>query len=276
MLQEGYRPSGWLGLLIGSKLYFSFHPAAVETDADFSKKMDALERELGDRGRGVSSRMSEGVPPSVAGRSLSPAGAPALARAEAPAPAPAPVPAHSLTPEPAYASDRSFTPSMQLSSPMPAPLNASDATASLVSVLLEHEERQQKLMLEREEKLREEAKAEKDELRQEIATMWAATQKLREEVSPAPPAEAISEDQMVALQGRLEALHEAELLSDDELFKFGDMIADFAEARATIGVVTMEIVHTNHAIGKVHKIIAVSETVSRNPMLARQLRRKFM
>jgi hypothetical protein len=159
---------------------------------------------------------------------------------------------------------------------MPAPLNASDVTASLVSVLLEHEERQQKLMLEREEKLRQEAKAEKDELRQEIATMRAATQKLREEVSPAPPAEAISEDQMVALQGRLEALHEAELLSDDELFKFGDMIADFAEARATIGVVTMEIVHTNHAIGQVHKVIAVSETVSRDPMLARQLRRKFM
>ncbi len=271
MMEEGYRASGWLGLLIGSKLYFSFHPAAVETDADFSKQMDAVERELGDRGRAASCKMSEGVPPSVAGQT--PSQAPAPARALAQAPAPTPIPAHSLTPEPASASDRSFTPSMQLSSPMPAQLNNSDVTASLVSVLLEHEERQQKLMLEREEKLRQEAKAEKDELRQEIATMWAATQKLREE---APPAEAISEAQMVALQGRLEALHEAELLSDDEMFTLGDMIADFAEARAAIGVVTMENVHTNHAIGKVHKVIAVSETVSRDSMLARQLRRKFM
>ena len=122
------------------------------------------------------------------------------------------------------------------------------------------------LVLEREEKARQEAKAEKDELRQ----------MLREELTPAPPAEAISEEQMVALQGRLEALHEAKLLSDDELFKLEDMVADFAEARAAIGVVTMEIVHTNHAIEKVHKVFAVSEAVSRDSMLARQLRRKFM
>ena len=81
--------------------------------------------------------------------------------------------------------------------------------------------------------------------------------------------------QVEALTARLEALHAAQLLSDDEMFGLEDTIADFVEARASFGVVTMETVHTNRVVGKMHKLIAVSEGMPKDAMLARQLRRKF-
>ena len=95
---------------------------------------------------------------------------------------------------------------------------------------------------------------------------------MRQELSPH---EAISAAQVEALTARLEALHTAQLLSDDEMFGLEDVIADFAETRASFRVVTMETVHTNRVVGKMHKLIAVSEGMPKDAMLARQLRRKF-
>ena len=60
-----------------------------------------------------------------------------------------------------------------------------------------------------------------------------------------------------------------QLLSDDEMFGLEDLIADFVEARASFGVVTMETVHTNRVVGKMHKLIAVSEGMPKDAMLAR-------
>ena len=39
MMEEGYSPSGWLGLLLGTRLYYPFHPAAVQSDAAFLKQV---------------------------------------------------------------------------------------------------------------------------------------------------------------------------------------------------------------------------------------------
>ena len=53
------------------------------------------------------------------------------------------------------------------------------------------------------------------------------------------PAEAIPEQRLAALQARLEALHAAKLLGDDELYALEDMVADFVEFEASlVGVVT--------------------------------------
>eukprot|EP01047_Picozoa_sp_COSAG01_P008653 COSAG01_NODE_343_length_18564_cov_10.381099_1_plen_267_part_10 len=41
----------WLGLILGTKLWFAFFPSAVPTEAAFSQQMDRLARELGERGR---------------------------------------------------------------------------------------------------------------------------------------------------------------------------------------------------------------------------------
>ena len=51
---------------MGTRVYFNMHPAAVETDAGFMKQIDAVERDLGDRGKGISAGLSEGVPPALA------------------------------------------------------------------------------------------------------------------------------------------------------------------------------------------------------------------
>lgn len=51
MMQEKYKPRGWLGLILGSHLWFAFFPSAVATDVDFRRSMEALVRECGDRGK---------------------------------------------------------------------------------------------------------------------------------------------------------------------------------------------------------------------------------
>ena len=60
---------GWLGLLLGTRLWYPFHPAAVQAEDAFTKQMDQVVREIGERGK------RGGKPP-----------------AEAPVPAPAPGP----------------------------------------------------------------------------------------------------------------------------------------------------------------------------------------
>ena len=177
MMEHDYRATGWLGLIMGTRLYFNFHPAAVDTDAAFMQQVDNVERELGNRGKTMAGRVSKIVPPALVARSMeppSPALAPAPVRSRAPAPALAPAPAPARTPaltlSPVPAAN-SFTPSMQLHSPE----QRSTDDASLVQLLLE-----------RETMMRLEAKAETDELRQEM-------EKMREGLQPA---RAISEHQV--------------------------------------------------------------------------------
>ena len=100
-------------------------------------------------------------------------------------------------------------------------------------------------------------------------------EQMREMEAKLAPKKVISAEQIDAVTARLETLHAAQLLSDEELFALEDCMADFIEARASFGVVTMETVHTNRVVGKMHKLIAVSEGMPKDAMLARQLRRKF-
>jgi predicted ATP-dependent protease len=125
-----------------------------------------------------------------------------------------------------------------------------------------------------------EAKLEKqqreiDKLREEVAEakLQAAVQRVREEMRPQ---EAISDAQLSALQARLEALAAAQLLSDGELFACEDTLADFAEAKASWALVTMEVVHASVVVGRAHKMIALSEGTPTDTAFARQLRRKHV
>ena len=149
----------------------------------------------------------------------------------------------------------------QLSSPAAIQYPRSSADdASLVALLLE----QQRLMMhEREDKLRQEMEAKMEKVRDELA------------LTRTPPAEAISELQLGALQSRLEALHTAKLLSDEELGSLEDVVADFIHLRASVEAVTMELVHTNSVAGKAHMLVSLSEGLPKDAMLARQARRKL-
>jgi hypothetical protein len=211
MMQRGYKPKGWLGLILGTKLYYEFFAAAVDTDDKFMKQMDALTREIGDRGRvkqttaGARVVVSEGVPP---------APAPAPARAPAPAPrtlaplAPAPAPAPATPPRsaalvPSAATDQGYSPSVHM-----VPMQSSSADAlGMVERLLDEAKADRAAMEARLEAKDAKMEAKLAEQRQEMEA------KVAELTAPAPAA--ISDDQVAALQARLEALNAAKLLSDE-------------------------------------------------------------
>ena len=123
---------------------------------------------------------------------------------------------------------------------------------------------------------REHMEAKLEEQRQETEKQRQETAQLRLEMEKRlAPKEVISAEQVDAVTARLEALHAAQLLSDEELFALEDCMPDFIEARAAVDVVTMETVNTVRAVGKMHKLVSLSEGLG-DPALARQLRRKFV
>jgi hypothetical protein len=51
MLVEGYQADGWLGMLMGTRMWYGFYGTTVLDVALFDRKMEELCRELGERGR---------------------------------------------------------------------------------------------------------------------------------------------------------------------------------------------------------------------------------
>eukprot|EP01048_Picozoa_sp_COSAG05_P005418 COSAG05_NODE_321_length_11453_cov_62.107539_2_plen_2300_part_00 len=66
MLEEGYSANGWLGMMLGVRLWYGFFGATLASEGAFEGKMDELCRELGDRGH-VPSATSVAVTVSDAG-----------------------------------------------------------------------------------------------------------------------------------------------------------------------------------------------------------------
>ena len=112
MVAEAYQPTGWLGLLMGTHVYYKFFGSDLDDETAFEHRMDELARALGERGKPT---VLEGVPPA-----LSPT-------APAPAPAATPRPVAHLAPSSsAQMAERSFSPSMQMTAqPQPgAPIGS--------------------------------------------------------------------------------------------------------------------------------------------------------
>ena len=82
----------------------------------------------------------------------------------------------------------------------------------------------------------------------------------------------VSEGQLEMLQTRLDALHEAKLLSDDEVGALEDCVADYIDCCSSLNPAAAEI---GAAAEKVKKMVGLSEGMGKDRMLARQLRRKF-
>eukprot|EP01045_Picozoa_sp_COSAG04_P014482 COSAG04_NODE_1088_length_8335_cov_16.006071_2_plen_1430_part_00 len=51
MMQEGYEADGWLGLLLGTSLWYALYGSTLESESAFEDRMSALAREIGSRGR---------------------------------------------------------------------------------------------------------------------------------------------------------------------------------------------------------------------------------
>ena len=82
----------------------------------------------------------------------------------------------------------------------------------------------------------------------------------------------VSQGQLELLQTRLDALHEAKLLTDDEIGALEDCVADYIDCCSSLNPAAAEI---GMAAEKVKKMVGLSEGMGKDRMLARQLRRKF-
>ena len=51
MMEQGYSAKGWLGMLLGVRLWYGFYGSVLESEAAFNGKADELCRELGERGK---------------------------------------------------------------------------------------------------------------------------------------------------------------------------------------------------------------------------------
>ena len=115
-----------------------------------------------------------------------------------------------------------------------------------------------------------EAKAEMEKLRAEI----------RAELTPAPAQELISPEQLAVLQARLESLHAAQLLSDEEFFALEDLCGDFIELQgSTVGVLSQDLVCSSAAYSvasRLAKVVGLSEGLASDAGFARQARRKLV
>ena len=46
LMQKGYRANGWLGLILGTRLYYSFYDAELDDDAVFEQRVLSVELPL--------------------------------------------------------------------------------------------------------------------------------------------------------------------------------------------------------------------------------------
>ena len=51
MVEEGYCADGWLGMLLGTRVWYAFCGSVLSSDASFEGKMEELCRELGGQGK---------------------------------------------------------------------------------------------------------------------------------------------------------------------------------------------------------------------------------
>ena len=61
MVQQDYKPQGWLGLILGSRMWYAMWDAEKDDDAAFERRLDSVVREIGERGKLL--MVSEAVPP---------------------------------------------------------------------------------------------------------------------------------------------------------------------------------------------------------------------
>jgi vacuolar-type H+-ATPase subunit I/STV1 len=119
------------------------------------------------------------------------------------------------------------------------------------------------------ERQRHEMEAKLDEQRRQTEQQRQETRQVRD---IAYAKSCVSEGQLEMLQTRLDALHQAKLLSDDQVGALEDCVADYIDCCASLNPAATEI---SAAAEKVKKMIGLSEGMRKDGMLARQLRRKF-
>lgn len=146
---------------------------------------------------------------------------------------------------------------------------------------------------------REEAKADRAELearlerqRQEMeARLDAKDAKLEQQqaliqqqavLKGPPPVAAITDEQLATLQARIEGLHTAKLLTDEELFALEDLVADYVDLTMSVvdRIITRDMIYAMPSVdgvaSKLDKLVGLSAAMAGDAAFARQTRRKFL
>ncbi len=271
---------------MGTRLYYEFFSEDMHDERLFSQRIDALIREIGERGR-ADGGVPESTPP-VSARVMTAAPAPVLAPATGAARA-ALVP-EATTPSQAETAALSFSPSLQhTSTPLPAANAAANSGGSLLEIMTlvekqrEYEDKLRKALHLKVDEVRQDAQRERDALLTKLhaaelravaleAQCRTHIEKQQDQVV------AISEEQVTALSTRLETVRAAELLSDEEATALEDIVADFLETKASLvlDVVTADFVRTNDHARKLHTLVSLSKGLQNDKSFARQAIRKLV
>ena len=281
MMEEGYRADGWLGMLLGTRLWYAFYGTDSDDVVGFERRVDALVREIGDQGKAMAGNGS--VPP--------PATAPKSAAAARSAPPEAVPPASSAPETPRMrgttagtaradaALSLAYTPSVQAPWPsdadhegVMAPLGVSSAGGSFTAITAFIDQQQDKLLA----TLREERSSIRSEMESQFVQQREEISALKQLLDGSKrihlARDAVTSEQLEAVQARLQALHVAQLLTEQELAKAEDAIADAVELMG----VTPELPANDSCVGAVLKLVALSDGMVGDVSFARQLRRKFV
>ena len=277
---------GWLGLILGTRLWYPFFDSSDEDDGTFENRVSALVREVGDRGLAGEESLEEGEPPQPP--------QPPPPRPTAVAVAAATVKQWQQVPKAAQPPPTTPWETVRtIIQPQQPEDGSGGGGGGGVSTAvcgggvsgggggsMESGAAMQlvTMMFEEARVLREEAKLEKTETKALLSTMRAEREVM---TRPAPLQEAISAEQLGALQARLTGLFEAKLLAETEYFELEDLHTDYLELRASApGVLTKELIYStdgrSFAYGPVvalARLLAVSEGTASDASFARQLRR---
>jgi hypothetical protein len=237
--------------MLGTRLWYSFANAEQDDEPAFQKRVDNLCRELADRGMNEVESAAEGVPP---------APAPVPAQTSAQAPVSRTVASPSFSPSPQASVPPSIaTPSTKLSAEQRDSSSLTAVTLMDLSAFMTKQLGDQREYLE----------SQLSRQRVEVAQMQEEVQKMRDIASAKT---CVSDGQLEQLQTRLDALHQAKLITDGEMDLLADSVADYIECRSSLNPATPEL---SIAAEKVKKMVGLSEGMGKDAMLARQLRRKY-
>jgi hypothetical protein len=181
-----------------------------------------------------------------------------------------------------------FSPSMQQIQMSPGmammPMHGSVDSSGLVERLLVQQkdmmEQQQANMEQQRQAMEAKMEQQQAKMEQQRKELEAKMEQQKAELTALPPA-AITDEQLAALQARIEGLHAAKLLTDDELFVVEDIVADYVELTmsATDRLITKDMIYAmpNASVARqLDKLVGLSTAMVGEAAFARQLRRKFL
>ena len=170
-----------------------------------------------------------------------------------------------IAPHQELADVRSFGDAAQLFEKMEA------AVAARVDEQRRHDAKLLQLANAEKEALRQEVERERERAERTRQETQAEMERLREASRPRTAEEACSDEQLEAVQSRLQALHTAELLTDAELHAAEDVIVDCIEVRAKTPGAPAAV----QAVDQALTMVVLSERLASDAAFARQLRRKL-